>query len=49
MLKCKINGKEVEVKEGTLIIDAIKQANDDIATTVTIRACLWPVFAAYAW
>lgn len=31
MLKCKINGKDVEVKEGTLVIDAIKNAGFEIA------------------
>ena len=31
MLKCTINGREVEVKEGTTIIEAFKQMEDDIA------------------
>ncbi len=31
MLKCTINGKEVEVKEGTTIIEAYKEMQEDIA------------------
>lgn len=31
MLKCTINGKEIEVKEGTTIIQAFKQLDEDIA------------------
>ncbi len=31
MLKCKINGKEVEVEEGTSIIEAFKKVDQDIA------------------
>lgn len=31
MLKCTINGKEIEVKEGTSVIEAFKQADQDIA------------------
>ena len=31
MLKCTINGKEVEVKEGTSIIEAFRELNEDIA------------------
>ena len=31
MPKCKINGKEVEVKEGATIIEAFKQSGQDIA------------------
>ncbi len=31
MLNCKVNGKEIKVKQGTLVIDAIKQADYDVA------------------
>lgn len=31
MPKCNINGKEIEVKEGTRLIDAFKEAGEDIA------------------
>ncbi|MCB0384388.1 MAG: (2Fe-2S)-binding protein, partial [Bdellovibrionales bacterium] len=31
MPKIKVNGKEIEVKEGTLLIEAFKQAQEDIA------------------
>lgn len=31
MPKVKVNGKEIEVKEGTLLIEAFKQAKEDIA------------------
>jgi len=31
MLKCKVNGKEVEVEEGTPLIEAFKKAGEDIA------------------
>ena len=31
MPKCKVNGKEVEVKEGTPLIEAFKKAGEDIA------------------
>ncbi len=31
MLKCKVNGKEVEVPEGTNLIEAFKKADEDIA------------------
>lgn len=31
MLKCKVNGKEVEVEEGTSVIEAFKKAGEDIA------------------
>ena len=31
MLKCTVNGKEIEVAEGTMVIEAFKQAGEDIA------------------
>ncbi|MFK8138044.1 MAG: 2Fe-2S iron-sulfur cluster-binding protein [Bdellovibrionales bacterium] len=31
MLKCTVNGKEIEVKEGTSVIEAFKQADESIA------------------
>ena len=31
MLKCTVNGKEIEVEEGTSVIQAFKQAEEDIA------------------
>ncbi len=31
MLKCTVNGKEIEVKEGTSVIEAFKAAEEDIA------------------
>jgi len=38
MLKCNINGKDVEVKEGTLVIDAIK---DMVISTVIEAGIKW--------
>ncbi|MCJ8278093.1 MAG: 2Fe-2S iron-sulfur cluster-binding protein [Bdellovibrionales bacterium] len=31
MLKCKVNGKDIEVEEGTSVIQAFQQAGEDIA------------------